>query len=160
MVLPIRKFYDDAINFTEMKVFVMPSSNSGFMAALLGATTFASANPFIVTSSAPPGTQQGAKLVGTGAVGAAYQGWSLSLSADGNTLAVGGREDNTTSGATWIFTRSGSTWTQQGSKLVGSGAVGAAAQGTSVSLSASGNTLVVGGIEDNSSVGATWVFTP
>jgi hypothetical protein len=35
-------------------------------------------------------TQQGPKLVGTGAVGAAQQGFSVALSADGNTATVAG----------------------------------------------------------------------
>ncbi len=48
-------------------------------------------------------------------------------------------------GAAWVFTRSGGVWTQQGSKLVGTGAVGSAEQGTSVALSADGNTAIVGG---------------
>jgi hypothetical protein len=42
-------------------------------------------------------------------------------------------------------------WTQQGAKLVGTGAVGAAYQGKSVSLSAGGNIAIVGGWADNSS---------
>jgi hypothetical protein len=66
---------------------------------------------------------QGPKLVGTGAVGAAYQGPNA-LSADGNTAIVGGSIDNSSIGAVWVFTRSGGLWTQQGSKLVGTGAVG------------------------------------
>jgi hypothetical protein len=62
-----------------------------------------------------------AKLVGTSAVGSSvYQGRSVSLTADGNTLAVGGYTDNNWAGATWVFTRNDSTWTQQGPKLVGS----------------------------------------
>jgi hypothetical protein len=55
-------------------------------------------------------TQQGPKLVGTGAVGpfGAGQGWSVSLSADGNTAIVGGIEDNSDvgTGAAWVYTRS------------------------------------------------------
>jgi hypothetical protein len=39
-------------------------------------------------------TQQGAKLVGTGAVGKAQQGGSVALSGDGNTAIVGGPADN------------------------------------------------------------------
>ena len=70
------------------------------------------------------------------AVGAAQQGYSVALSADGNTAIVGGLGDNSNAGATWVYTRSGDAWTQQGSKLVGTGAVGAAAQGSSVALSA------------------------
>jgi hypothetical protein len=55
----------------------------------------------------------------------------MSLSSDGNTLAVGGYQDNSNIGATWIFTRSGGIWTQQGNKLVGTGYNGASQQGVS-----------------------------
>jgi hypothetical protein len=52
-------------------------------------------------------TQQGNKLVGTGAVGTALhnaeQGWSVALSADGNTAIVGGPFDNNGNGAVWVF---------------------------------------------------------
>jgi hypothetical protein len=104
-------------------------------------------------------SQQGSKLVGTGVAGFAEQGQSVALSADGNTAIVGGPGDNSNVGAVWVFTRSGGVWSQQGSKLVGTGAVGGAAQGRSVALSADGNTALVGGWSDNSSVGAAWVFT-
>jgi hypothetical protein len=103
-------------------------------------------------------TQQGPKLFGTGAVGNADQGISVSLSGDENTAIVGGRGDNGIVGAAWVFTRSGSVWSQQ-AKLVGTGAVGLAAQGISVSISADGNTTIVGGGGDNNLVGAAWVFT-
>src|SRR5262245_15599063 len=46
---------------------------------------------------------------------------------------------------------------QQGSKLIGTGAVGVARQGTSAALSADGNTAIVGGPLDNGQVGAAWV---
>lgn len=114
---------------------------------------------WVFTRSGGVWTQQGAKLVGSGAVGNAWQGASVSLSADGNTAIVGGWDDNSGAGAAWIWTRSGGVWTQQGSKLVGSGAVGNAEQGQSVSLSADGNTAIVGGSQDNTDAGAAWVFT-
>jgi hypothetical protein len=91
-------------------------------------------------------------------MGPAYQGVSVSLSADGNTAIVGGLIDNGRLGALWVWTRSGGVWTQQGTKLVGTGAAGTAAQGNSVSLSADGNTAIVGGSNDNSDAGAAWVF--
>jgi hypothetical protein len=105
-------------------------------------------------------SQQGPKLVGTGAVGNAYQGGSVSLSADGNTAIVGGfgDNDNNYAGAAWVWTRSGGIWIQQGTKLVGSGNVGQAQQGISVSLSADGSTALVGGPYDNITVGAACVF--
>jgi hypothetical protein len=104
-------------------------------------------------------TQQGEKLVGTGAVGNTFQGWSVALSADGNTAIVGGVGDNSGIGAAWVFTRSNGVWTPQGSKLVGTGAVGQSFQGQSVALSADGNTAILGGYHDNSGTGAAWVFT-
>jgi len=105
---------------------------------------------------------QQAKLVGTGAAGIAGQGGSVSLSADGNTAIVGAPGDNNAmlnnTGAAWVFVRSRGTWSQQGRKLVGTGAIGNADQGTSVSLSSSGNTAIVGGPFDNDDAGAAWVF--
>ncbi len=103
-------------------------------------------------------SQQGNKLVGTGAIGSGNQGNSVSLSADGNTAMVGGWNDDSGIGATWVFNRSGSVWTQQGSKLLGTGAIGWSNQGYSVSLSADGNTAMVGGHNDDSNIGAAWVF--
>ena len=104
-------------------------------------------------------TQQGGKLVGSGAVGQASQGQAVAISADGNTAIVGGSADNSSVGAAWVFTRTGAVWTQQGGKLVGSGAVGAALQGFSVAISGDGSTAVIGGVRDNNPVGAAWVFT-
>jgi hypothetical protein len=103
-------------------------------------------------------TQQGPKLVGTGTVGVAEQGVSVSLSADGNTAIAGGIPDNSFAGAAWVFTRSNGVWTQQGSKLVGNDAVGDAWQGVAA-LSGDGNTAIVGGPADNSGTGAAWVYT-
>jgi hypothetical protein len=106
-------------------------------------------------------TQQ-AKLVGTGVVGSyAQQGWSVALSGDGNTAIVGGPADSAGGpllGAAWIFTRSGGVWSQQ-AKLVGAGACCDARQGWSVALSGDGDTAIVGGPNDNNSVGAAWVYT-
>jgi hypothetical protein len=91
-------------------------------------------------------------------VGSAWQGASVSLSDDGNNAIVGGPLDNDDAGAAWVYTRSGGVWSQQGPKLVGTGAVNPAQQGFSVSLSGDGNTAIEGGFDDNRSVGAAWVF--
>lgn len=110
-------------------------------------------------------TQQGSKLVGSGAVNAC-QGTSVSIASDGNTAIVGGYCDQNSGGqgAAWVWTRSGGVWTQQGNKLVGSGAVGNfSRQGFSVRLSGDGNTAIVGGDCDNFTndrcTGAAWVWT-
>ncbi len=83
----------------------------------------------------------------------------MALSADGSTALIGGDQDDGGLGAAWVFTRSGSTWTQQGGKLTGAGEVGPGAFGTSVALSANGDTALIGGWSDKEWDGAAWVFT-
>jgi len=116
---------------------------------------------WVFTRSGTTWTQQGSKLVGTGA---SYiqpqQGSAVALSADGNTAIVGAPSDGggqSRVGAIWVFVRSGSTWTQQGNKLVASDANMSAELGYSVAVSADGNTALVGGAQE-SGTGAAWVF--
>jgi hypothetical protein len=115
---------------------------------------------WVYTRSGGVWTQQGPKLVGTGAVANDLQGTSVALAGDGNTAIVGGPGDNNEAGAAWVFVRRSGVWTQLGIELVGSGAVGPlpARQGTSVALSGDGYTAIIGGPLDNSAVGAAWVF--
>jgi FG-GAP repeat len=113
---------------------------------------------WVFTRSGSSWTQQGEKLTGTGAVGLAEFGRSVALSADGGTALIGGWGDNGNEGAAWAFTRSGSTWTHQGEKLTGGGESGEGEFGTSVALSADGDTALIGGPRDNSDAGAAWVF--
>ncbi|HLX12460.1 MAG TPA: T9SS type A sorting domain-containing protein [Bacteroidota bacterium] len=110
--------------------------------------------------------QQGNELIGTGGAGSPQQGWSVAISGDGKTIAEGGYTDNSNAGAVWVFTLTDSGWMQQGIKLVGTGAGGgprggntSSLQGTSVTLSADGSTLIEGGSKDSSGRGAVWVFT-
>src|SRR5207244_3234343 len=116
-------------------------------------------------ASAAPFVQQGPKLAASDENGGAALGYSVALSADGNTALVGGIFDHSGAGAAWVFTRSGSTWAQQGPKLVPNDKEpneGPANFGTSVSLSADGNTALIGGPSESfgSNVfGAAWVFT-
>jgi hypothetical protein len=113
----------------------------------------------VFTRSGTIWTQQGPKLTAFDADGNAKFGQSVALSGDGNTALIGGPLDQTAGGAAWVFTRSGSTWTQQGPKLIGSGADGNADEGSSVALSADGNTALIGGPTDSRAAGAAWVFT-
>jgi hypothetical protein len=91
-------------------------------------------------------------------------GHSIALSSDGNTLAVGARcessnatgtdgdpsDDSTIcSGAVYVFSRSGSEWTQQA--YVKACNTGTHDQfGFSVALSSDGNTLAVGAVDEDS----------
>ncbi len=131
---------------TQITGMVMPGATTGPVTITTADGTASSAVNFTITASPHPGVQQ-AKLVGTGSVGESSQGLAVAVSADGNTAVVGGGYDNGSgvrSGAAWVYARSGSTWTQQGSKLVGTGNVGNAAQGYSVAISADGNTIIIG----------------
>jgi hypothetical protein len=103
-------------------------------------------------------SQDGGKLIGSGAVGNAYQGSSVAFSADGKTVIVGGFGDDGAKGAAWIYRNINGVWRQEGSKLVGLDAVNDSWQGSSVSLSADGNTAIVGGLKDYGDKGATWIF--
>jgi hypothetical protein len=112
---------------------------------------------WVYTRSGSTWTQQ-AKLVSKEASGNVQQGYSVALSANGDTALVGGKTYAGGTGAAWVFTRSGSTWIER-AKLVGSEASGNAEQGDSVALSANGETALIGGYKDEGGVGAAWVFT-
>ena len=63
-------------------------------------STFLSCATLLVCSAAHGQvfTQQGSKLVGSGAVGPGGQGYSVALSGDGNTALEGGPDDNNIGG--------------------------------------------------------------
>ena len=113
---------------------------------------------WVFTPGATFWTQQGPKLVGAGMSGFAQQGSSVSLSSNGNTAIVGGPWDRGRAGTAWVFRRSRAIWSQQPGRLVGTGAIGDSAQGTSLSLSSDGNTAIVGARVDNDGIGAAWIF--
>lgn len=113
---------------------------------------------FIYTRVAGIWSQQGTKLVGSGAVGNSRQGNAVSINADGTTVLVGGFKDNAGTGAAWVFTRSGQSWIQQGSKLTGADMNGNAWMGQAVSISADGNTALIGGGYDHNAQGAAWIY--
>lgn len=104
-----------------------------------------------------------AELGGGGEVGEAEFSRGVALSSSGNIALIGGPADNEGRGAAWLFSRSGSTWTQQGAKLTAAEAIGKANFGASVALSGDATTLAVGGPFDNrpgseGGLGADWVF--
>jgi hypothetical protein len=114
---------------------------------------------WIFTRSNGIWTQQGNKLVATdlvqGTFGSVF-GSSVSISADENTVSIGAAGDNNGQGATWIFSKSNGTWTQQGSKLIGTGGNIYDRQGSGISLNADGTSLAIVG--SRSGNGFIWVF--
>jgi hypothetical protein len=131
----------------------------GFSVALSGITAAVGAinnnagagAAYVFTRSGTIWTQQ-AKLTASDGAGSDFFGYSVSLSA---TAAVVGAPDNLGTGAAYIFTGSGSTWTQQ-AKLTTSGGGGSDFFGDSVTLS--GTTAVVGAYGRESFTGAAYVF--
>ncbi|HST33224.1 MAG TPA: hypothetical protein VLJ80_06860 [Solirubrobacteraceae bacterium] len=112
-----------------------------------------------------PLIQQGEKLTGGAEAGQGLAGWSVAVSADGNTALVGGPGDEGQRGAAWVFTRTGTTWSQQGSKLTAGGESAEGAFGISVALSGDGNTALIGASadeftgEEQQQLGSVRVFT-
>jgi hypothetical protein len=110
-----------------------------------------------------------AKLIATtGATTKGAQGSSVSLSASGDTVLVGAEKNEESGGrapgAAFVFTRSGSTWSQQGGAVIGKHPTGEVAEGESVALAGDGETALIGGPSSSPSLsepelGAAWVFT-
>ena len=114
---------------------------------------------WVFTRSGSTWAQQGGKLQGSGAIGEPAFGNTIALSGDGKTALIGGEADNKSVGAAWVFTRSGSTWTQQGPKLTGTEEEEFGTFGVSVALSENGNTALVGGNGTGEGYGAAWAFS-
>ena len=106
--------------------------------------------------------QDGPKMAPSDESGASQFGYSVAISSDGTTALVGGPDDggNPGPGAAWVFTRTSSGWAEQ-AKLIPDDELGAGHFGTSVALSADGNTALIGGPNDgaNDGDGAAWIFT-
>ncbi len=107
--------------------------------------------------------QQGGKITAGGELGEGHFGASVAVSADGNTALAGARNDQGTPGvavgAAWAYTRSGSTWSQLGPELLADDESGAGEFGYSVALAGNGESALIGGPRDGSSIGAAWSFT-
>ncbi len=113
---------------------------------------------WVFTRSGSTWTRQ-QQLTGGDESGAGWFGRSVAISADGDTALVGGLVDHGDTGAVWVFTRSGSTWSQQGAKLLGGAEESSLGKfGASVALSANGEVALVGAPADASKLGAAWVF--
>ncbi len=135
----------------------MAVSSDGNTALVGGPTDGDTAGAAWVFTRSSSGWSQRVKLAPTDAIGRSQLGFSVALSADGNTALVGGPGDDNAQGAAWIFTRSGIHWSEV-SKLVGIGSSGASQQGWSVALSANGSTALIGAPGDTAYAGAAWVF--
>jgi hypothetical protein len=146
-----------------ISVALSADGNTALIGAYLEKTSPYSNNGavYVFTRSDSTWTQQQKLLASDRASNESF-GYSVSLSADGNTALIGAYlEDtspNTDNGAAYVFTRSGSTWTEQ-QKLLASDATGFYQFGFTVDLSSNGDTAIVGAMDAISENGAAYVFT-
>jgi hypothetical protein len=101
------------------------------------------------------------KLTGGGEVGPGQFGRSVALSSDGSLAIVGAYVDSSRSGAVFTYERTGTTWSQVGSKLTAteSGEEGPGLFGRGVALSSDGTTALIGAPNDAHGTGAVWAYT-
>jgi DNA-binding beta-propeller fold protein YncE len=107
---------------------------------------------------------------GTGETTIGGLGSSLALDSQGLTLVAGAPYDNGFDGAAWVFTRSGTAWSQQ-SVLVADCTGSCSGQGTgetasgfgefglTVALSGAGTSALVGAPDDLGGDGSAWTYT-
>ncbi len=108
---------------------------------------------YVFTRTGTTWTQQ-AKLTGADVVDTSLVGSAVALS--GDTAIAGSYLQNGQQGAAYVFTRTGTTWTQQ-QKLTA--ADGQDLQNFGSAVAVSGDTAIVGAYAQNSSRGAVYVFT-
>ena len=118
---------------------------------------------YIFTRSGSTWTQQ-AKITASDAQADDRFGNSVSISGDGSYAIVGAYTEDTGgnfAGAAYVFTRSGSTWTQQ-QKIQSSDIQASDSFGQSVAMSSDGSYAIVGAFFEStggSGAGAAYVFT-
>jgi hypothetical protein len=105
---------------------------------------------FIYTLIASTWTQQ-QKI--SGLIAGKFFGHKVSLTSDGNILAVG------SNGNIFVYYRSGGTFSAGSTVPFPYDAVGLANFGLNSYISGNGRAIVVGGSGNNSSIGACWMFT-
>jgi hypothetical protein len=102
------------------------------------------------------------KLIASDGAASNQFGWSVSISSDSSHLVIGANQINNSQGATYVFSRSNTTWTQK-QELTASDGDELAWFGSSVSITLDGTRLVVGAngaeIESNTYQGAAYVFS-
>lgn len=111
---------------------------------------------YVFTHTGTTWTQQ-TKLLASD--GAAYDYFGCSVSLDDNTALIGALNDESGFGSVYVFTRTGTTWTQQQRLFASDGSIG---DNFGCSVSLSDNTALIGavygdGVEQNT--GTAYVFT-
>ena len=148
--------------WSEQAKLTAPDSAAGKLfgssVAISGDTAIIAGNPYyggatyVFTRTGTTWSFQ-AKLVADDATGSDSFGETMHIS--GDTAVIGAYGANASTGAAYVFKRSGGTWSQQ-AKLVASD--GAPDDTFGISLSLSGDTAVIGARGNNQYTGAAYVF--
>ena len=94
------------------------------------------------------------KLTASDAEQADFFGFSVSIS--GNTVVIGASGDDSARGSAYVFTRSGTLWTEQQKLTAPDGETG---DGFGRGVSVSGDTAIIGANADDAARGSAYVFT-
>ena len=119
-----------------------------------------SGSAYVFTKSGSSWSQQ-VQIQGSDTSGFDEFGESVSVSEDGNTVIVGARGNSASgsfAGSAYVFTRSGSSWSQQ-AKIQSSDIQAGDRFGNAVSISDDGNTAIIGALNSLSAGGSAYVFT-
>lgn len=106
------------------------------------------------------------KLIATDPVSGSYFGGQISIAADGSRVVIGAQQSTVTSlsqcGAVYVFSRSGTAWSQE-QKITASDKRAGDMFGSSVAISSTGNTVLVGAYRadynSTTDAGEVYVFT-
>jgi hypothetical protein len=112
---------------------------------------------YVFVGNGPSWSQQAELTASDGASGADF-GDSVALSADGSTALIYAPIRTRSSGAAYVFVRSGTTWSQQAELSTSDMEPGYDASVGDVALSADGNTALVAARYTNNAAGADYVF--
>ena len=116
---------------------------------------------YIFTRSGSTWTQQ-AKLIASDGAGNDRFGFSVAISGDGNTVILGAYLGGSYKGAAYVYTRTGTTWSEQ-TRILASDGASSDYFGWSVSISSDGNTAIVSAHYDDNekgtNAGGVYVYT-
>ena len=163
--LVFSRFFEE---WTQQELFTGMTRNFGMAVALSadgntalvgGPTGYGGSALVEVRAADGSWSTQALRLTPSDEVGEGAFGWSVALSADGNTALIGAPDDNDNAGAAWTFTRLGVNWSQRGYKVVASNETEVGCFGSAVALSSAASAAVIGGYVDDYHAGAAWAFS-
>lgn len=119
-------------------------------------TASALGSAYVFTRSGSTWTQQ-QKLNGGTLSSVASFGETVDINDDGDVIVIGAKNDNSNTGAAFVFTESGGTWTEESKNTFGPSN---SQFGDSVSISGDGQYIAVGATNDNTNDGFVYVLVP